>query len=333
MFGRVERSSRTSASGSCARLSKYVRCCVAQRCVALGEPGQEGVARRRARTASARRSSADVEPGERVGRRVGELDARRARPARPGSSVGRRRTAASSRCPAASSERRTSRGHGPRPSGRHRPGTGLATSSRGVAGHRLDDAERERLRGEPDPLEDAVPLGVVEELLRDAVQPERRGHAGGVEGLQQDGAAAADLAVVLDADHQAVLAGELDDRRVDRLDPARVDDGDADALGLAAGRRRRRPPRPSSRPRRPARPWCPCGPARRRRRPCRRPGCPRAAAPLGRRSTVGASSTSTASCSSSRTRLRRAARPAAGRARPGGSTCPTCRCGWRRRRR
>ena len=42
----------------------------------------------------------------------------------------------------------------------------------------LDDAAGERLGGEADPLEDRVALGVVEELLRDAVQAERRVHAG-----------------------------------------------------------------------------------------------------------------------------------------------------------
>ena len=76
-------------------------------------------------------------------------------------------------------------------------------------------------------------------------------------GLEQDGAAAADPAVVLDADHQPVLAGQLDERGVDRLDPARVDDGDADALGgeplgdLDGGRW------PSRRRRRRARRWVP----------------------------------------------------------------------------
>ena len=163
----------------------------------------------------------------------------------------------------------------------------------------------------------ARPLGVAEELLRDAVQPERRGHAGVVEGLQQHRAAAADLAVVLDADDQPVLARQLDDRGVDRLDPARVDDGDADALGdqplgdVDGDRGHRR------RPRRAARPWCRCGRARRRRRPCRPPAMSSGGGPLGKRTTVGASSTSTASRSSSRSRA--ASRGAASR-RPG-TTC------------
>ena len=42
---------------------------------------------------------------------------------------------------------------------------------------------------------------------------------------------AADDAVVLDADHEPVLARQVDEGGVDRLDPARVDDGDADPLG------------------------------------------------------------------------------------------------------
>src|SRR3954468_19008732 len=69
----------------------------------------------------------------------------------------------------------------------------------------LDDAEGDRLRGEPYLLEDPAPLCVLEEPLRDGVQPERRVHAGGVERLQQHGAAAAGLAVVLDAHDQPVL--------------------------------------------------------------------------------------------------------------------------------
>ena len=81
-----------------------------------------------------------------------------------------------------------------------------------------------------DPLEDGGALGVVEELLRDAVQPDRGGHPGLVERLEQHGTAAADHAVVLDRHHEAVGAGEVDEGRVDGLDPAGVDDGDADAL-------------------------------------------------------------------------------------------------------
>src|SRR5215218_11205210 len=78
----------------------------------------------------------------------------------------------------------------------------------------LDDAQRQCLRRQPDPLEDGRPLGVAEELLGDAVQPERRGDAGVVEGLEEDGATAAHPAVVLDADHQPVVAGQLDEGRV-----------------------------------------------------------------------------------------------------------------------
>ena len=106
----------------------------------------------------------------------------------------------------------------------------------------------------------------------------------------------------------------LDERRVDRLDPARVDDGDADALrdqpvgDLDRGRR------PSRRRRRSARPWRRCGRARRARRPCRPPAMSSGGGPLGNRRTVGASSTSTASRSSSRSRV--ASRGAASR-RPG----------------
>ena len=116
-----------------------------------------------------------------------------------------------------------------------------------------------------------------------------------VQRLEEHRAAAADDAVVLDADHQPVLAGQVDERRVDRLDPARVDDGHADALrgqppgdldgGRAPSRRRRR---------------CSTSLAPLRTSTSTPPALPTAAmssggGPLGNRTTVGASSTSTAS--------------------------------------
>ena len=51
-----------------------------------------------------------------------------------------------------------------------------------------------------------------------------------VEQLQQGRAASADPAVVLNADHQPMVTRQVHDRGVPGLDPARVDDGDADAL-------------------------------------------------------------------------------------------------------
>src|SRR5690348_2267478 len=56
-------------------------------------------------------------------------------------------------------------------------GSGLDINGRttvGQGGHVLHDAESDGLRGEPDPLEDGGSLGVVEEVLRDPVQAERR---------------------------------------------------------------------------------------------------------------------------------------------------------------
>src|SRR6478672_12119384 len=63
---------------------------------------------------------------------------------------------------------------------------------RGERGDLLDDAARERLRGQSDVLQDGGTLGVVEELLRDAEDADRRGDALLVEGLEQDRPAAAD---------------------------------------------------------------------------------------------------------------------------------------------
>ena len=116
---------------------------------------------------------------------------------------------------------------------------------------------------------------------------------------------AADPAVVLDDDDQRCARGGRRQRLVERLDPARVDDGGGDALrveqvgGLQAHRgqradgdqqhvgRRRSPARSTSMP--PSRPTASIGAADRR--------------PWGSGRTVGPSSTSTASRSSSRSRV------------------------------
>ena len=143
---------------------------------------------------------------------------------------------------------------------------------------------------------------------------------------------AADPAVVLDADHQPVVAGQPDQGGVERLDPARVDDGDADALGREPladldpdrGHRARR--------RRRARPWR-RGVARTSQPPARSTASMSAGgAPFGRRTTVGR-------VVDGHGLAQQLAHPGAvarrgdaqTRARPGGSRGPTCRCGSRRR--
>ena len=108
-------------------------------------------------------------------------------------------------------------------------GTRLLSVARGDV---LDDAERERLGVEADPLEDGVALGVVEELLRDAVQPERRGARPASLSVWSSTAPqppTRPLSSMLTTSRCS--RASVDERRVDRLDPARVDDGDADALG------------------------------------------------------------------------------------------------------
>ena len=76
-------------------------------------------------------------------------------------------------------------------------------------GDALDDATGDGLGVETDAVEDDLPLGVVEELLRNAVQRERRRDALVGQPLEQRRAHAADAAVVLDADDQPVVACEL----------------------------------------------------------------------------------------------------------------------------
>src|SRR3954470_16289513 len=88
----------------------------------------------------------------------------------------------------------------------------------------LDDAARQRLRCQTGPLEDARALGVLEELLRDSVDAQRGRDTGLVERLQEHGPAATDHDVVLDGDHQPVLACKVEEHRVHGLDPAGVDD-------------------------------------------------------------------------------------------------------------
>src|SRR3546814_5708511 len=64
---------------------------------------------------------------------------------------------------------------------------------RPALGHRgdvLDDGQRQRLWSETDPFRDRRALGVVEELLGNPAQPERRLDVSRVEGLQQDCTAA-----------------------------------------------------------------------------------------------------------------------------------------------
>ena len=147
---------------------------------------------------------------------------------------------------------------------------------------------------------------------------------------------AADPAVVLDDGDQPVLAARAPTQRlVERLDPARVDDGDADALRVeqAGGLHRRRRHRARRRP---------AARRGRRRRGAARPS--RRAVPIGL-DVLGDRALGEAERRSGRRRprrpraaaraagRRRAARRSAARARPAGSTGPTCRCGWRRRRR
>lgn len=72
---------------------------------------------------------------------------------------------------------------------------------------------------------------MAEELLGDAVEPERRGHARIVELLEQPGAATADAAVVLQVNHEVVVTRQVHQSGGDRDDPAGVDDGHADTLG------------------------------------------------------------------------------------------------------
>ncbi len=59
---------------------------------------------------------------------------------------------------------------------------------------------------------------------------DRRPYPGRTEGLGQPGAAAPDHQVVLDGDHQLVLGGQFEQRRIDRQRPDRIDHGDADPL-------------------------------------------------------------------------------------------------------
>ena len=156
-------------------------------------------------------------------------------------------------------------------------------------------------------------------------------HVGEPQLLGQPGPAAADHAVVLDRDHQLVVGGELDQGRVDRERPDRVDHGDADPLvgqpladrdagagqlpvrhdqhprlgrSAAARRRRRRGRPPADRPG-PA-PWSSGSRSARRR------------------------SASAWPAASPQPGARPGGRPGAARARAGGATCPTCRDGWRR---
>src|SRR5260370_22453345 len=71
---------------------------------------------------------------------------------------------------------------------------------------------------------------MIEEFLR---QPERADRRVDVVVAQQPGhriAEAANAPVVLDRGHEAVLPGRIEQRAAERLHPARIDAGDADAL-------------------------------------------------------------------------------------------------------
>ena len=154
--------------------------------------------------------------------------------------------------------------------------------------------------------------GILEDLLARRVVDELVGHAelvdGGVDArlaqhLTHARADAADADAVLDRDDEAMGCRELDDRRLHRHDPPRVDDRRADPL------------RPQPLARHPSA-MCAIGPMPTMRTSCASeraststPSARRSIAgrsgltpPLGNRMTVGASPTATASRSSSRSR-------------------------------
>ena len=87
-----------------------------------------------------------------------------------------------------------------------------------LGGEALDDAAGDGLGVQADPVEDRLALCVLQELLGDAVQGERRGDAFVGEQGEQGAPDAAHAAVVLDADHEPVMAGEVDQSGVERLD-------------------------------------------------------------------------------------------------------------------
>src|SRR5690606_40257905 len=101
---------------------------------------------------------------------------------------------------------------------------------RGDPGDVLGDVAGERLRGQPDVGEDLGARGVVEELLRDAERADRDVDLGVAQEAGDGVAHGAGAAVVLGDGDQGVLAGEVEQRRVERLHPPRVDDRDPDAL-------------------------------------------------------------------------------------------------------
>ena len=99
-------------------------------------------------------------------------------------------------------------------------------------GHRLDDGPRDVLRGEPDVGEHLGALAVVEELLRDA---ERHGPASArrrraAPGRRPHPTPPARPLSSTDDDEPVRARPAPAALPVDRLDPARVDHGDADAL-------------------------------------------------------------------------------------------------------
>ena len=69
-----------------------------------------------------------------------------------------------------------------------------------------------------------------QELLRNSELPNGCVHAGGAQLLRQPRSVTADDAVVLDRDHKIMIAGERDERRIDRQRPDRVNDRHADPL-------------------------------------------------------------------------------------------------------
>uniref|UniRef100_J1RUT9 Dehydrogenase n=1 Tax=Streptomyces auratus AGR0001 TaxID=1160718 RepID=J1RUT9_9ACTN len=97
-------------------------------------------------------------------------------------------------------------------------------------GYQAGHLARDVRRGEPDLRHDLLAGGVVEEPLGDAEVPQWHVHTGVPQRLGDGRTDAAGADVVLDGDHDPVGGGEPGQRRIDRLDPARVDDGGRNAL-------------------------------------------------------------------------------------------------------
>ena len=98
------------------------------------------------------------------------------------------------------------------------------------AEHLRDDVLRDLRGSEPGILEDLLAGRVIDELVRQSELVHRGVDAGFAQHLPNPCADSADPDAVLDRDDETVGCRELDDRRLDGHDPARIDDGRADAL-------------------------------------------------------------------------------------------------------